>query len=400
METCLKLASTLATEAVVDPIWDAIVIGSGPAGAVTARQLAASGRTTLLVDRQPFPRAKVCGGYLNGRAVSVLRSLGLNDALAAARPVAVRQFVLQTNRHRATLDLSAGVVIRRDEFDATLVRAAIGAGAHFLPETRATIGEPTASADFRPVQLSAHGGQTFSARGRVIVAADGLGHPCLPRAAEFACQARPTSRVGVGITFSDSSSAYDSGVIYMAVAREGYCGLVRTAGGELNMAAALDASAVKASGDPAQAVRRVLEKAGLPPIASLPVEGWRGTPALTRASATLASSRVFVVGDAAGYVEPFTGEGMAWAIDSSAAAARCILQSPSGWDERLVALWQSAQRSRMRRGQLACRLLAAALRKPLVVGTAVNVLSRLPALARPFVRHISARSYDLKASSS
>src|SRR3954467_7857868 len=53
--------------------WDAIVIGAGPAGALAARQLARAGLQTLLIDAKHFPREKVCGGYLNSRAMNTLR---------------------------------------------------------------------------------------------------------------------------------------------------------------------------------------------------------------------------------------------------------------------------------------------------------------------------------------
>ena len=61
--------------------WDAIVIGAGPAGAFTALQLARAGARTLLVDRKPFPRAKVCGGCVNARAVAILERAGLGDSM-------------------------------------------------------------------------------------------------------------------------------------------------------------------------------------------------------------------------------------------------------------------------------------------------------------------------------
>ncbi len=382
----------------IDPDWDAIVIGAGPAGAVTARQLAAAGRKTLLVDRQIFPRGKVCGGYLNGQALSVLSSAGLDEALAEARPAPLHRFVLLAGRRRADLDLPSGVSIHRADFDAALARAAVKAGALFLPETRATVDGQLDPADgFRRVQLARGGGPAETVRARVVVAADGLGHPSLSRLDQFACQASANSRVGVGITLADDSAEYGPGVIYMAVAREGYVGLVRTADGGLTLAAAFDAATLRQAGGPAQAVRAVLGQVGLPSPASLTDDGWRGTPALTRSSAALAAARIYLVGDAAAYVEPFTGEGMAWAVTSATSAARSILATAEGWDERLARDWQLAQTRRIERGGLACRVLAAALRRPLVVGAAVRVLSRLPILARPFVRRISAQSYNMKA---
>lgn len=57
--------------------WDALVIGAGPAGALAARQLAQAGVRVLLVERNAFPRWKVCSACLNGQALSVLDAIGL-----------------------------------------------------------------------------------------------------------------------------------------------------------------------------------------------------------------------------------------------------------------------------------------------------------------------------------
>ena len=67
--------------------WDALVIGAGPAGSVTARELARRGRRVLLVDRATFPRSKVCGGCLNGAAIRTLERLGLGRVLEGALPL-------------------------------------------------------------------------------------------------------------------------------------------------------------------------------------------------------------------------------------------------------------------------------------------------------------------------
>ena len=97
----------------------------------------------------------------------------------------------------------------------------------------------------------------------------------------------------------------------MAVDRHGYVGLVRIEGGLLNIAAVLAPDFVKRAGGPPQALAAVLAEAGFPAITSLADADWHGTLPLTRRTSSTASRRVLVMGDAAGYVEPFTGEGMA-----------------------------------------------------------------------------------------
>ena len=71
----------------MNDVWDAVVIGAGPAGALTARELARLGLRVLLVDRAKFPRNKVCGCCLNGAALAALRELGLGSIADAGVPL-------------------------------------------------------------------------------------------------------------------------------------------------------------------------------------------------------------------------------------------------------------------------------------------------------------------------
>jgi flavin-dependent dehydrogenase len=92
------------------------------------------------------------------------------------------------------------------------------------------------------------------------------------------------------------------------------------------------------------------------------------------------------VGDAAGYVEPFTGEGMAWAVASAAALAPIAARD---WHPGLAREWEAAHRRVLGRRQLGCRVIAKALRFPRLTRLAVRVLSTFPALARPVVAAIN-----------
>ena len=83
------IVATLAPADVGRKTWDAVVVGAGPAGAMAAIELGRQGLATLLVERQAFPREKVCGGCLNSRSLAILQEVGLfEDLLAAgAQPV-------------------------------------------------------------------------------------------------------------------------------------------------------------------------------------------------------------------------------------------------------------------------------------------------------------------------
>ena len=75
----MTLPATLPSLGEACRIWDVLVVGAGPAGAVAAHELARRGARVLLADRVDFPRGKVCGGCLSVRGLGVLNQLGLGD---------------------------------------------------------------------------------------------------------------------------------------------------------------------------------------------------------------------------------------------------------------------------------------------------------------------------------
>src|SRR5205809_3229 len=79
----MTIAATLSLAAAGARLWDALVVGAGPAGALAARQLARQGLAVLLVDRAVFPRWKVCGACLNGWALRTLAAAGLDRLVPA-----------------------------------------------------------------------------------------------------------------------------------------------------------------------------------------------------------------------------------------------------------------------------------------------------------------------------
>ena len=129
---------TLDLDRVAARPWDAVVIGAGPAGALAARQAAAGGLRVLLVDRKPFPRPKVCGGCLGGKALAVLESAGLGGLVDRLGGIDLGWLELRLGGRTARIGLPGGKALARDVFDAALVEEAVAAGAEFLPATAAT----------------------------------------------------------------------------------------------------------------------------------------------------------------------------------------------------------------------------------------------------------------------
>lgn len=339
--------------------WDALVIGAGPAGSVTARELARRGRRVLLVDRATFPRSKVCGCCLNGAAIRTLERLGLGRVLEGALPLDRLKWA--AGSWTATLGLPRGVALSREVLDARLLEAAIGCGVEFRPATLV------------------HRDSELRAQARVNIVASGL------TGGEMT--AERGSRIGAGVVLpaSDAPGFFPSRAIHMATGRGGYVGLVRVEDDRLDVAAAFDSAFVKTAGGPGPAAESILRGVGWPVPPGLAEGPWKGTPTLTRRPVRLANRGVFVVGDAAGYVEPFTGEGMAWAVMSAAALAPIAARAIERWDDSLAREWETAHRRLIGRRQRTCRSIARVLRSPFLTGLGVRLLVLVPALAHPVI---------------
>jgi flavin-dependent dehydrogenase len=353
--------------------YDVAVVGAGPAGSLAAGLIAARGRSVLLIDRSHFPRPKVCGCCLNGRALAALAAAGLGELPRRLGAVPLSSVRLAAGRRWATIPLPGGVSLSRTAMDAALVDAAVARGVAFRPGSPATLGE--CHDEYRTLLL---GDERVEAS--VIVAADGLGGTLAGAAAPDA-----GSRIGAGVVVA-SPEFYAPGTIYMTTGRGGYLGLVRLEGGRLDLACALDRDAVRRAAGPGHVAADLLDRAAWPVPDGLPSAPWRGTPPLTRVAGRVATHRLFRVGDAAGYVEPFTGEGMAWAMASAVALAPLAAQQ---WHPGVTAAWARAHRRIVTGRQLACRALAAVLRRPWLTGTLVTMLHHCPSLAAPLTRSLS-----------
>jgi geranylgeranyl reductase family protein len=150
-------------------IHDVIVVGAGPAGATAARTLAERGVRTLLIDRATFPRSKPCGGAITARAL--IRFPHLRSALHRISTHWISKVTLQGPNGRSA-EMRSGspavLTIRRVEFDALLVALARQKGVELLDGTEIH----HAREDDAGVQLQTRGGRVFTAR--MVIAADGV----------------------------------------------------------------------------------------------------------------------------------------------------------------------------------------------------------------------------------
>ncbi|MFM1805261.1 MAG: hypothetical protein RL136_2140 [Planctomycetota bacterium] len=348
--------------------FDVVVIGAGPAGSSAAIAAARAGGRVLLAERSCFPRTKVCGCCLGPAGVAALGRLGAATALDGALPLSSVR--VRAGVRSIALARSGGVAIGRDQLDARLVDVARDAGVAVLHGVRARVRREGR------VELAADGSADITTvRCRTAIVADGLGGTSLDEAPGFAWRIARRSRMGFGAVLPSGAVDCPGGEIRMHVARGGYIGVVRLPDGSLDIAAAAAPTQVRAMGGVAACAHAMLGD-DVRSRHALEHAAWRGTPLLTRTRRRIAASGILVAGDAAGYIEPFTGEGMTWAITAGAAAGALAATDPS--PDRA---WPAIHARCARGSRVRCRALASILRAPGLVGALLGAACLAP---RPF----------------
>ena len=382
--------------------WQFIVVGAGPGGSATALRLARAGRSVLLVDRGDMPRAKVCGCCLSATALHELAALDVfSGDDPSPVPLAAVRIVAGGRAARVPL---GGATLSREALDTILVERAVEAGVHWLPEFLVT--SLADAVDGVCLTGRAVGAEpTLSiACDHAVIAAGLADHvridACIdPTAPQATADNQPlrsqravaaASRIGLGATLPAAASDLPAGELVMAVGRGGYAGIVRLEDGRIDIAAAIDRATIAATGRPADAIVALLAEAldgsGVRvSSAALHAADMRATPPLTHRSPLVAGvhTRIFRIGDAAGYVEPFTGEGMGWALANARifAAAALAADRPHVMADR----YRSGHDRLFSAHHARCRGVARAVRHPWLVSGAVRLARLAPWIAAPVV---------------
>jgi len=168
---------------------------------------------------------------------------------------------------------------------------------------------------------------------------------------------------------------------------DGYVGAVRLADGDVDVAAAFRSGANAMSGQsPIQRIHAMMERNGVD-FEFSPTGKLMTTPPLRRTRRN-GYGRIVAIGDAAGYVEPFTGEGMTWALQAAREVSHCI-ESHAFQLGSIGEIWSQQSRSLLTMKKRTCRAITTTLRSQLARRTAATILSRFPGLASPLVAHLA-----------
>jgi flavin-dependent dehydrogenase len=314
------------------------VVGSGPAGSTTALLLARRGYRVVVVDRARFPRDKACGEGLMPPGVAVLRRLGLHEAVIAtgARPLLGVTYMQRGHGPVAHAkfpkppggDQVSGLGIRRTTFDAVLVDALRREPNVTLREGEQVTGVIRDGSD----QVTGFTTRDDAVRAEVVIAADGL-HSSVRSWAGLATPTPARDRYGLAghwrldtrdrtdirVTFCDGHEWYEAPVGPDALLLS-----VLTGGSGPRLNARTYEAAARAA---IPAIRDAQLTAG--PL---------GAAQFKQRPRVVAEGNVFLVGDAAGYDDPTTGEGLAIGMLLAERLALRIHQARSGQIARAEAV--------------------------------------------------------------
>jgi flavin-dependent dehydrogenase len=357
---------------------DAVVVGAGPAGALTATLLARRGRRVVLVERSPAYRWRACGVFASPAAVHMLRGVGVDDAEIArvARPIpAMRVETAAGTSFRLTYGdddqlVAPAVGFDRSALDPLLIDLAAASGVVVHR------GETVTSVDEGRVTLA--GG--LSIRAGVIVGADGL-RSVVARSFGVARPARLSPRVGLTFHVMDPRPAGRDDA-RMVLFRGGYVGLAPVPGRRVNVGIVLGGrwlERLRRNGAEAT-VTRVLGAIPAGPgdtvdwSAAAKCDEIEGAAPLGVRAERRAGPGWLLVGDAAGFLDPFTGEGLHRALTSARLAAAAVHRTLND-DPEAMAAYEHAMTARFRSKDVLSLVVHAFLARPALFDHAARRLA-------------------------
>lgn len=319
-------------------ICDVIVVGAGPGGSVAARTCAQQGLITVLLDAQPEGRDKICGDAIGPEGAAALKHIGMGDILSPASHI--ESFTLTANSYRGELPSIIpagrdGYGLPRQYLDRSLLRKAAEAGATF--EQQRVTGVQN---DARGITVTTKSGKTFI--GHRLIAADGSSGT-IRRLLNVPEQSDRDLSIAIRAYIPDPGSATDLVIVWDTSDEakcRGYAWAFRLPDATLNVGYGTVIAASRNHGGRSFLIDRAYELLApyLPEIAETPPANFRG--ARLRTSAThpiLARDSVLFVGDAAGLINPISGEGIHHAILSGFLAGRSMQYSdPAGTYSKLM----------------------------------------------------------------
>ncbi|MDB5931507.1 MAG: dependent oxidoreductase [Polaromonas sp.] len=383
--------------------FDAIIIGAGPAGSTAACLLARAGWSVALVEKQDFPRRKVCGECLAASNLPLLDALGLGDAFSASAGPPLRRVALMQGRRTVTAELPGapdaghawGRALGRETLDTLLLAQAKACGAVVLqPWSVQAVGGVAGDhcCEIRAVGSS----QPARLRAPVLIAAHGSWEALPSSRAGHQPQRRPGDLFAFKANFRGAALA--EGLLPVLSFAGGYGGMVLADDGLVTLAGCIRRDRLQACRRAApglsagEAVEALLRRECLGVAEALAParrqDAWLASGPLAPGVRLRVGEPLFLIGNAAGEAHPIIGEGMSMAMQSAWLLCAQLLRpdmrradlSDIAWQrgvhQRYCADWRHHFMPRLR---LAAAFARLAMRPPLAAPL-MALLRRWPAL--------------------
>lgn len=298
---------------------DVVVVGAGPSGSTAAYLLARGGLKVALVEKARLPRRKVCGGGLTPKTVALLRELDLLDEEVLVNDCGMLR-VFYKGKHQFDIDGARLFITLREVFDYSLAKRAVEAGAALFEGTRVA-----GVKELRErVEVVAEDGSTLPAE--VVIGADGASS-VVARALGRKWRREDLSIAVAALVSTQEGARGDVCELHFGAVRYGYCWAfpVSGAGRLFNVGCGTVLEHSKLLLGAFQSFASRFNPSSRPSVAAHLVP----TPSKFERE-FFGARRVLLVGDAAGLVDPWFGEGIYYAIRSAVYASQAVLDGWSG----------------------------------------------------------------------
>jgi geranylgeranyl reductase family protein len=363
---------------------EVVVVGGGPGGTAAAIFLRQAGHEVVLLDEARFPRDKVCGEGVSPEAWRLLGRMGAEGAVRALRPRPLRGMRLTAPDGTAFAGTYVGArepgfAVRRWCLDRALLDAARAAGVEVHEGVR--VGDLVRRDGLVRGVVAENGGGPEAIEARLVVGADGR-RSVVARRLGLLKEHRTLRKFAVRGYWSGVEGLTEHGEMH--VVRGAYCGIAPLGAGEANVTFVVDRDAMGAAGGDLERFYRhtlrqwprVLERLARAELLGPP----RAIGPLALEARRVSAPGALLVGDAAGFYDPFTGEGVTLALRSAELAAevahRALAHGSSDLRE-YDRQRHEATRDKFRLNRLLQRIIA----WPAVANAVARRLSRRPDLA-------------------